>query len=277
MVRFESKKNPLWFSLVIWWILLAAMYLSDNYFSFRQRMAKLNANSEINSEIVREQLPEKELTPQEKYKNWKRPDEPLRVGIQAGHWKNQELPEELSHLRERSSGATVGRITEWELNLKVAQLVKEKLEAKNIEVDLLPSTVPPAYWADAFVAIHADASEATSASGYKVSSPRWDLKGAGEMLSSLIGEEYGKITKLKLDPNITSNMREYYVFNWEKYQHSIHPMTAGAIVELGYLTNYYDRMFILNNIDKAAEGIVRGIDYYLLTNVMSGSGNNFSH
>lgn len=31
--------------------------------------------------------------------NWKRPDVPPTVGLQVGHWKTKELPDELERLR----------------------------------------------------------------------------------------------------------------------------------------------------------------------------------
>jgi len=51
-----------------------------------------------------------------------------KIGIQVGHWKNEELPDELAHLRGRSTGAQEYNITEWEVSLKVAELIKKELE-----------------------------------------------------------------------------------------------------------------------------------------------------
>ena len=55
---------------------------------------------------------------------WKRPDGPLRVGIQAGHWKNNELPDELERIRG-NSGTSNKQITEWQANLNIANEIKE--------------------------------------------------------------------------------------------------------------------------------------------------------
>lgn len=52
---------------------------------------------------------------------WKRPDGPLRVGLQAGHWKNNELPDELENLRNYGGGAKGGGMAEWEVNLAIAR------------------------------------------------------------------------------------------------------------------------------------------------------------
>jgi hypothetical protein len=66
-----------------------------------------------------------------------------------------------------------------------------------------------------------------------------------------------------IDPNITRNMRGYYAFNSRRYEHSIHPMTPGAIVETGFITNASDRRIIVNNPKKSAEGIANAILLFL--------------
>jgi hypothetical protein len=72
-------------------------------------------------------------------------------------------------------------------------------------------------------------------------------------------EEYGALVRLPLDPNISHNMRGYYVFNWRRYVHSMHPMTVGAIIETGFLTNTRDRRILINQPALAARGIANGI------------------
>src|SRR5439155_12820374 len=78
-----------------------------------------------------------------------------RVGIQAGHWRSEELPDELASLREQG-GARVGGASEVEITLAIAQRVAALLSARGVTVDILPATVPPGYRADAFVALHCD-------------------------------------------------------------------------------------------------------------------------
>ena len=41
------------------------------------------------------------------FSDWQRPDGPPRVGLQVGHWKTQELPDELQRIRERGGGPRV--------------------------------------------------------------------------------------------------------------------------------------------------------------------------
>jgi hypothetical protein len=92
-----------------------------------------------------------------------------RVGIQAGHWKMDELPLEQRRLWGHT-GAQWGKLTEAEVNLAIAQAAASQLREAGIEVDLLPATVPPGYDADAFVAVHAD-DGGGAARGWKIASP----------------------------------------------------------------------------------------------------------
>lgn len=193
---------------------------------------------------------------------WKRPDGPPRVGLQAGHWKNNELPEELDRLKG-STGSSGGGKSEWEVNLEIAQKTKIILEEKGIQVDILPATVPPKYWADIFVSIHADGSLDPKTSGFKIASPRRDYSGKAEKLVNLMEENYRQATNLAKDPNITRNMRGYYAFAWWRYDHSVHPKSASVIVETGFLTSQQDRRLLIGNPVKAAEGIASGIIKFL--------------
>lgn len=195
------------------------------------------------------------------YRDWVRPEGPPRVAIQAGHWKAHEAPDELENIR--SNGAVAGGATEWKVNLKIAEIVKPLLEKKGVAVEILPATVPPEYWADAFVAIHADGNPNTEVSGYKVASPRRDRTGRAARLSELLGEEYGEATGMQVDPNVTRNMRGYYAFNWRRYEHSLHPMTPAAILETGFLTSPADRKIIVRAPQKSAAAIADGIMRFL--------------
>lgn len=209
--------------------------------------------------------PEEEVPDTDPYswlKDWKRPEGPAKVALQAGHWKAEEVPDELEKLRS-NTGSSGGGKWEWEVNLTIAQLTVEQLRAKGIEVEILPATVPPKYWADVFVAIHADGNLNRSVSGYKVAAPWRDFSGKANELAGYIDAEYGTATKLVKDPNISRNMRGYYAFAWWRYDHALHPMTAGVIVETGFLTNAGDRRIIVTNPEISAEGIARGILKFL--------------
>ena len=54
-------------------------------------------------------------------KNWQRPEGPTKVALQVGHWKNDEVPEELHRLKG-NSGAQGGGKMEWEVNFTITQL-----------------------------------------------------------------------------------------------------------------------------------------------------------
>lgn len=196
--------------------------------------------------------------------NWERPVGPARVGLQVGHWKNGEIPDELYKL-EGNTGATGGGKEEWEVNYEIAMLTKGILEKNGIVVDILPTTVPKAYWADVFVSIHADGSEDPFKSGYKVAAPWRDFTGKADKLVDYLEGSYGASTLLPLDTEITSNMRGYYAFSFWRFDHAVHPMTTSSILETGFLTNSSDRLIIVDDPLTPAEGLALGIIEYLIS------------
>ncbi|HLC93615.1 MAG TPA: N-acetylmuramoyl-L-alanine amidase [Patescibacteria group bacterium] len=196
------------------------------------------------------------------FSDWKRPDGPYKVAVQVGHWKSNELPDELSKLRV-SSGTSNGRTAEWEVNLKIAEETKKILESEEIVVDILPATIPPMYWADVFIAIHADGSDSSYTSGFKVAAPRRDMTNKAGELVSIIRDEYGKGTGLSEDPNISRSMTGYYAFNWRRYEHAVHPMTVSAILETGFLTNPSEARMLVNNPEIPARAIANALTRFL--------------
>lgn len=193
--------------------------------------------------------------------DWKRPEGPLKVALQAGHWKAAEAPEELKRLRQ--NGTAAAGHSEWSVNLAIAEKTAEMLRERGYEVEVLPTTIPPDYYADAFVAIHADGNPDTDVSGYKASGPRRDFSGKGRQLSDLLDAHYAEATGLPYDPNVTRNMLGYYAFNWRRYEHSLHPMTPAAILETGFLTNASDRRIIVSNQEVAARGVADAVTAFL--------------
>lgn len=194
-------------------------------------------------------------------KDWERPPGPPRVGLQVGHWKNDEIPQELERLRG-NTGAEGGGATEVEVNLAIAELTKGLLEEKGVIVDILPATVPQNYWADVFLSIHADGSLDYSKSGYKGAIPRRDFTESADELLKYVEESYAIATGLPYDPNVTRNMRGYYAFSFWRFDHAIHPMTTAMILETGFLSNYNDRQIILERPEVSADGIAEGITKY---------------
>ncbi len=200
------------------------------------------------------------------YESQKRAPGPARVGIQAGHWKNSEVPDELSGLKRNGGGASGGGKVEVDVVLEIAKKVKTLLEAKGVVVDLLPATLPVDYVTDAFVSIHADGSTSSNVSGFKIASPQRDFSGKSVDLVKDLYESYGKVTNLDQDKNITRRMSGYYAFNWRRYDHALSPLTPAAIVETGFLTSATDRKIIVSNQNLAAEGIANGILRFLADN-----------
>lgn len=205
-----------------------------------------------------------DLSPYNWVLDWKRPDGPSRVGIQVGHWKSNELPDELVRIRG-NTGSSGGGKWEWEVSYEIAMHMKTMLEEKGVSVDILPATVPPDYWADVFIAVHADGSLDRGKSGFKIAAPWRDYTGKSGKLVEILRGRYKQATGLAWDDNITRNMRGYYAFSWWRYDHAIHPMTTAVIVETGFLTNASDRKLIVDNPEVSAEALSDGILEFLVS------------
>lgn len=190
------------------------------------------------------------------------PPGPKRVGLQAGHWLNEERPAELIRLEHGTSG---GGRQEWEVNLDIARRTARYLEAAGVEVDILPTTIPPRYRAHVFVAIHADGDLTGQARGFKITRPGFSsIPDVDDRLVAALYAAYETATGLpRDDANITSRMRFYYAFNSRRYCHVVAPGVPQAIVETGFLTNPLDRRLLLGDPDAAARGIAEGILAFL--------------
>jgi N-acetylmuramoyl-L-alanine amidase len=184
------------------------------------------------------------------------------VGIQAGHWRVEELPEEQYRLRD-STGARYGRFREAELNLEVARRVADLLRASGARVDLLPARVPAGYRADAFVAVHADGADRPGARGWKAATP-WRASEAARRLREALAGTYPRFTGLPEDRfGTTSYMRGYYAFSPHRYEHAIDPRTPAVILEMGFITVREDRETLFGDPQAAALGIAAGIVRFL--------------
>lgn len=217
-----------------------------------------NANTGAPPYEAEDLNPPESFDPLSAYRNWVRPDVPPKVGLQAGHWQNENLPDELARLRG-NTGSTGGGKAEWEVNLAIAELTADILRQAGVTVEILPATIPPDFWADAFVAIHADGSLDPSTSGFKASTPRRDFSGGADALLERILESYRNASGLAEDPNVSRNMRGYYAFSWWRYEHAIHPFTPSVILETGFLTSPKDRLLIVNEPHRAASALAGGI------------------
>jgi hypothetical protein len=187
---------------------------------------------------------------------------PWRVGIQAGHWQIDQLPDEQRRLRP-DTGAVWRGLTEASVNLEIARRVVRQLQEVGVSAELLPATVPPGYDADAFVAVHADDGGGADPSGWKISTP-WRASEASRLLRDSITRTYAQASGLPEDRyGISFNMRGYYGFSWYRFEHAVAPTTPAVIIETGFLTSAADRAVIVDNPERTARGISQGVIAYL--------------
>lgn len=176
---------------------------------------------------------------------------PVRVGLQIGHLEVNNHPEELANLRY-NTGASVNGINEVDVNLAVAQLLRDMLQNEGITVDMLPATVPPKYKADLFVSIHADSSEDPERRGYKSAVFRYERNKNDVLLKQIIDKNYFYFSGLPDDDtNVSGSMLEYYAFNHQRFKHAVSRRTPAIIVEMGYLSNAEDLDFMEDLVNPA--------------------------
>lgn len=217
---------------------------------------------------TKKNFPETVLGAQTKWKpeciNWKKPEIP-KVGLQAGHWKIEELPQELAKLRT-NTGAHAGKKVEWKVNYEIAQKTTKLLKESCIETEILPATVSPGYKSSAFISIHADYNPDPKRVGFKVASPQTDQAGQSAKLAKSIKNEYQKSTNMTQDPEITIAMLRYYAFSHDRFEHAISPDIPAVIIETGFMSNKENLQILTENPQLPAEGIAKGIIEYLKEN-----------
>jgi N-acetylmuramoyl-L-alanine amidase len=186
-----------------------------------------------------------------------------RIGIQVGHWMTDQVPVELGSRIVLQTGTTWAGVTEVDVNMDIAQRIKAQLTPRGYIVDIIPTTIPPGYLADVFLALHADGDGTGENSGFKLA--HGSRRGPYEdKLVALLRDEYAKVTGLSYDAeHITRNMLAYFGFNWGRYQHAAAAHTPAAILEMGYLSNNHDRDVMVNHADGVATAIVNGIQRFL--------------
>lgn len=178
------------------------------------------------------------------------PQPQLRIGIVAGHNGND-------------SGAVCTNedgevdLTEAEVNLEIAELVKKNLESQGFLVDLLNEfdTRLNGYRAVALVSIHNDSCEYINdqATGFKVASSldTRDINRAQRLTACLV-DRYQRATQMTFHAgSITADMREYHAFS------EIDPNTITAIIETGFLN--LDRDILTGQPELVASGVTQGI------------------
>ena len=186
-----------------------------------------------------------------------------RVGLQAGHWLTNEAPYELRRL---SPGTSAGGWAEFEVNLLIARRVAAMLEAAGVQVDILPTTIPPRYRAHAFVSIHADGDTSGVLNGHKHARPGFSsIPEADDEFLRIMYQEYGAATGMARDSDahVSRRMTYYYAFNTRRYAHAIDLGTPALIAETGFLTNASDRILLTNRPDLPARGIANSVLRFL--------------
>jgi N-acetylmuramoyl-L-alanine amidase len=171
----------------------------------------------------------------------------VRIGIVSGHWGNGGDP-----------GAVCPDGTnEHDINLAIATLVRQKLEARGYNLDLLQEfdTRLEGYQAALLLSIHNDTCDVIDdqATGFKLASSTYSRdKNLTDRLSACLYDRYARATGLPYrSGNITVNMTDYHAFR------AIDPSTPAAIIETGFLN--LDRSLLVDHPDVVADGIVAGV------------------
>jgi N-acetylmuramoyl-L-alanine amidase len=194
---------------------------------------------------------------------------PRRIGIQAGHWQTDDVPKEYGTRILTQTGASWGGYNEVDVNLDIAERVAKLLRAQGVVVDVLPTTVPVGYLADAFIALHADSDGVGELSGFKMahSSRRGPFEDA---LMRTVKDTYAAETGLDYDAeHVTRNMLGYFAMNWSRYQHATSPFTPSTILEMGFLSNDGDLTLMVDHADRVAIAIANGLLKFLDENPRS--------
>lgn len=171
----------------------------------------------------------------------------IRIGIVSGHWGNGGDP-----------GAVCPDGTnELDVNLAIASIVRQQLEARGYVIDLLQEFDPrlDGYQAALMLSIHSDTCDVidSEATGFKVAASSYSRDtNLTDRLSACLEDRYTKATGLPFrSGNITLNMTDYHAFR------AIAPSTPAAIIEVGFLN--LDHTLLVNHPDVVANGLVAGV------------------
>jgi N-acetylmuramoyl-L-alanine amidase len=171
-----------------------------------------------------------------------------RIGIVAGHWKND------------AGSVCANGLAEVDVNLTIASLVQQKLASEGYQVDLLEEfdTRLSQYQAMAVVSIHSDSCEfiSTDATGFKVAAALESVfPEKTDRLSGCLIDRYSATTGLTYRAGNTNDMTYYHAFS------EVNTETPAVIIEVGFLN--LDQQILTQQPDKIADGIVNGLLCYI--------------
>ncbi len=167
------------------------------------------------------------------------------IGIVSGHWGND------------SGSVCKDGLTEQQVNLRIATLVKQNLQAAGYQVDLLQEFDKQLnqYQALALVSIHTDSCSYidSSSTGFKIAATRSSTDSVkSSHLVDCLAQRYGSTTGLRYHPSATTkDMTTYHTFD------EINSSTTATVIEAGYLN--LDRQILTQKTDLVAKGISDGI------------------
>lgn len=175
----------------------------------------------------------------------------VRIGVVSGHWGNGDDP-----------GAVCADGTnEHDVNLKIASLVRQKLEAYGYNIDLLQEfdSRLEGYNAAVLLSIHSDTCNVIDdqATGFKVAASTYSHdRNLSDRLTACLDDRYAAATGLSFHSgSVTTDMTDYHAFS------VIDPATPAAIIEAGFLN--LDRDLLVNHPDVVADGVVSGIQCFI--------------
>jgi N-acetylmuramoyl-L-alanine amidase len=215
-----------------------AILMATLFVAFSPKMFSSNLNSLVSGLLAPRQVSEVAVPTQ---------TSAVRIGIVSGHWGN---------------GADPGAVcpdgtSEQDVNLAIASLVRQKLEARGYVVDLLQEFDPrlDSYHAAVLLSIHADTCDVIDdqATGFKISTSTYSRdQNLANRLTACMDDRYANVTGLRLHSgSVTVNMTDYHAFS------AIDPATTAAIIETGFLN--LDREILVKHPDVVADGVVAGL------------------
>jgi N-acetylmuramoyl-L-alanine amidase len=215
-----------------------AILLATLFVAFSPKMFSGNLNSLVSGLLVPRQEGDIAVPTQRSA---------VRIGIVSGHWGNGGDP-----------GAVCPDGTnEHDVNLAIASLVRQKLEARGYVIDLLQEFDPrlDSYHAAVLLSIHADTCDVIDdqATGFKVAASTYSRdQNLANRLTACMDDRYANVTGLHLHSgSVTINMTDYHAFS------AIDPNTTAAIIETGFLN--LDRELLVHHPDVVADGVVSGV------------------